>query len=594
MLKLPYGLADFPTLIRDGFTYIDRTKHIRDLEELGRLLLFVRPRRFGKSLWLRTLATYYDLRTADEHDELFGNLAVGREPTANAHRYFVLTWDFSEVSPRGSIDDVARALGDYVNSTLRAFLSDYSDHLPPMQVRDDAKSSFREILAAVRRSGHPLYLLIDEYDNFANEVMVRDGGTYSALVHGEGPFKELMKTVKAATQGQGVERLFVTGVSPVVMSDLSSGMNILTDIYQEPGLNSLCGFKDGEILDLLERIQDSGGEASRWNLEEMHQAIRDWYNGYRFSPFAKGKVYNPTMALYFLRHLQRHGRSPRQMLDTNLAVDEDKLRFLGEIVAGQQTMLDLIQSGEAIEINDLAGRFKLGEMLDPGATDRTFLASFLTYFGMLTIEGESLALTLLLKPPNLAIRKLYVDQVLRFLVPRGVDRTAAWEPTRALTERGEIIGLLKFVEEKVFSAMSNRDYRWMDEHALKMALMALLWNDVAYLVVSELEVGRGYADLCLLRRFDRRSSQLYDLVFEFKYISLAELERNGEEVRALDRDALESLELVEQRLDAAEGQLRRYREALEERYDGLRLRLYAVVSLGFERLVARELVDDSW
>jgi hypothetical protein len=590
MLKLPYGLADFPTLIRDGFTYIDRTHHIRDLEELGRLLLFVRPRRFGKSLWLRTLATYYDLRTADEHEELFGNLAAGREPTANAHRYFVLTWDFSEVSPRGSVDDVARALGGYVNSTLRTFLRDYSDHLPPMQVRDDAKSSFREILAAVRRTGHPLYLLIDEYDNFANEVMARDGGTYSALVHGEGPFKELMKTVKAATQGQGVERLFVTGVSPVVMSDLSSGMNILTDIYQSPELNTLCGFIDEEILDLLGRIRaESGGEASQWSLEETHQAIRDWYNGYRFSPFAEERVYNPTMALYFLRHLQRYGRSPRQMLDTNLAVDEDKLRFFGGIVSGQQTMLDLIQSGEAIEINDLAGRFKLGEMLDPGATDRTFLASFLTYFGMLTIEGESPEFTLLLTPPNLAIRKLYVDQVLRFLLPQGTDRTAAWEPTRALIERGEITALLQFVEEKVFSAMSNRDYRWMDEHALKMAMMALLWNDVAYLVVSELEVGRGYADLCLLRRFDRRSSQLYDLVFEFKYISLAEVEMSGKEVRALDRDALEALELVEQRLDAAEGQLRRYREALEERYDGLRLRLYAVVSLGFERLVAREL-----
>jgi len=341
--------------------------------------------------------------------------------------------------------------------------------------------------------------------------MVRDEGTYSGLVHGEGPFKELMKTVKAATQGQGVERLFVTGVSPVVMSDLSSGMNILTDVYQEPELNALCGFRDEEIVDLLERIRaesERDGKNPEWRVEEARRAIRDWYNGYCFSPLTDGKIYNPTMALYFLRHLQRHGQSPRQLLDANLAADEDKLRFVGEIVAGQQTLLDLLQKEDPIEVDDLAGRFKFSEMLDPAGNDRTFLASFLTYFGMLTIAGESPDFVLRLAPPNLVVRKLYVDQVLRFLLPLGADRTASWEPTRALTRRGEITALLTFVEEKIFSAMSNRDYRWMNEYALKMAMTALLWSDIAYLVVSELEVGRGFADLFLLRRLDRRSPQL--------------------------------------------------------------------------------------
>ncbi len=592
MLRLPYGLADFPVLIRDGFEYIDRTMYIRDVEELGRPLLFIRPRRFGKSLWLRTLAAYYDLRTAASHDEIFGNLAVGREPTPNAHRYFVLIWDFSEVSPRGTVDEVARALNDYVNSTLRDFLSDYRDHLPQIPSRDDAKSSFREILTAVRQTGHPLYLLIDEYDNFTNEIMVRDEGTYSDLVHGDGPFKELMKTVKAATQGQGLERLFVTGVSPVVMSDLSSGMNILTDVYQRPELNALCGFRDAEILDLLERIRAQArrdGKAPDWTIDEARRTIRDWYNGYRFSPLAEEKVYNPTMALYFLDHLQRYGQSPRQLLDANLAADEDKLRFVGEIVAGQQTLLDLLQKEEPIEIPQLAARLKLREIRQPAGNDQTLLASFLTFFGMLTIEGETASFKLRLAPPNLVVRKLYVDQVLHFLLPQGVDRTAAWLPAEALTERGEIATLVAFMEEKIFPSMSNRDYRWADEHAVKTAFMALLFNDVAYLVLSEPEIERGYADLCLLRRFDRRSPQLYDLVFEFKYLKLSELEMTGAELRGMERDALEELPAVRRRLEEADVQLRRYRDALEKRYGELRLRLFAVVALGFERLVAREL-----
>lgn len=592
MLKLPYGLADFATLIRDGFTYVDRTGHLRAVEELGRSLLFVRPRRFGKSLWLRTLAAYYDLRTIDDHDELFGSLAVGRDPTPNAHRYFVLTWDFSEVSPRGTARDVARALNDYVNTSLEIFLDEYRDHLSEVPTRADAKNTFRAVLGAVRRSGHPLYLLIDEYDNFANEVMVHDEGAYSGLVHGEGPFRELMKTVKAATQGQGIERLFVTGVSPVVMSDVSSGMNILTDVYQRPELGTLCGFRDAEITGLLDSIRaecERDGKNLGWSVDEARVTIRGWYNGYRFSPLSEEKVYNPTMALYFLDHLQRYGQSPRQLLDSNLAADEDKLRFVGDIVAGQQTLLDLLQDDRPIEIPQLAGRFTLSEMRQRASADQTFLASFLTFFGMLTIDGETPSFKLRLAPPNLVVRKLYVDQVLRFLLPLGSDRTAAWPPAEAVTERGDVAPLVAFIEEKIFPAMSNRDYRWAGEHAVKTAFMALLFNDVAYLVLSEPEVGKGYADLCLLRRFDRRSARLYDLVFEFKLVKLAELGKTGVELRGMSHDELADVAAVRQRLDEAEAQLRRYRDALEERYGPLRLRLFAVVALGFERLVAREL-----
>jgi len=587
MLKFPYGLADFPTLIRDGFVYVDRTGHLPEVEELGRLLLFIRPRRFGKSLWLRTLATYYDLRTAGEHDALFGHLSIGREPTPNAHRYFILRWDFSNVSPRGSTEEVARALNDYLQTTLESFLVDYRGHLPPVTLHDDAKNSLLAILTGIRQTGHALYLLIDEYDNFANEVMVRDEGAYSGLVHGEGPMKELMKTVKDATQGLGLERLFVTGVSPVVMSDLSSGMNILTDVYQEPELNALCGFRDAEIRDLLERVQaqnEADGKAANWEIDEAHQAIRDWYNGYSFSPRAGEKVYNPTMALYFLRHLQRHGESPRQLLDANLAADEDKLRFMGKKVAGRQSLFDRLQDEEPLEVPHLEGRLKLSDLVER-SSDETFLASFLTFFGMLTIEGESPAGALRLTVPNLVTRKLYAEQVKRFLLPAGEDRTTAWPPAQAVLERGEIAELVAFVEEKIFPTMSNRDYRFMDEHALKMVFLTLLFNDVTHLVVSEPELGRGYADLCLLRRFDRRLAALYDLVFEFKYVPLGELGLTGAELRGMERGELEKLEPVARRLDEAKEQLERYRQALEKRHGDLHLELFAVVSLGFECLV---------
>ncbi|NJL26913.1 MAG: AAA family ATPase [Thermoanaerobaculia bacterium] len=591
MLALPYGIADFPTLIKAGYEYVDRTAHIHDLESLGRHLLFVRPRRFGKSLWLSTLAAYYDLRTASEHEQLFGRLAIGREPTPEAHRYFVLRWDFSWISSLGSPEQIAAALDDYVNTALEGFLVDYADFLPPVERHTDAKITFLAVLGVIRRSGHPLYLLIDEYDNFANEVMTRDEAVYGDLVHGAGPFKALMKAVKAATQGEGLERLFVTGVSPVVMSDLSSGMNMLVDVYLRPELSALCGFKDAEIEGLLQRIQAATEPAPTWNVEPLRATIRDWYNGYSFSTRASERVYNPTMALSFLDHLQRYGETPRQLLDPNLAADQDKLRFVGRIVAGQQILLDVIQSDTPLEIPDLTSRFTLSEMLDLSAGDATLVGSYLFYFGMLTLSGETEARDLRLVPPNLVVRKLYAEQILGLLLPDAQGRRALHAPARVLMKRGEIQGFLRFVEEKIFAVLSNRDYLWMDEHGVKIAFHALLFDDISYLVLSEPELGRGFADLCLLRRFDRPSPALFDLLFEFKYVKPGELGLTGEALRQMGREELERLDGVEGRLAEAEVQLKRYREALRDRYgEKLRLRAYAVVALGFERLVAREVV----
>jgi len=162
----------------------------------------------------------------------------------------------SAVSPRGTVDDLAHSLNEYVNTTFESFLSDYHDHLPRVSIRDDAKNTFQMLLAAVRRTGHPLYLLIDEYDNFANEVMVRDEGTYSDLVHGDGPFKELMKTVKAATQGQGLERLFVTGVSRFVGGILAGRQSLLDRLQDEKPLEISALVGRFKLSDIVERSGD--------------------------------------------------------------------------------------------------------------------------------------------------------------------------------------------------------------------------------------------------------------------------------------------------------------------------------------------------
>ena len=268
-MRFPYGVADFHSLRTEGELYVDRTGYVRTLEELGRALLFLRPRRFGKSLWLSVLANYYDLRTADEHEILFGDLAMGR-PTPRAHRYFVMRWDFSKIDPdpprwgvNAHIDSHHERIGNelrgYLNTMIRVFQRDYRRHLPvTLELDEDPFHNFEELLSVIRETPYELYLLIDEYDNFANGVLANDEQAYRQLVHSDGPFKYLFKWVKGLMAGAGLDRMFITGVSPMVMSDVTSGMNIADSVYLDPELNTLCGFTDEEIRDLLVRIHAEG------------------------------------------------------------------------------------------------------------------------------------------------------------------------------------------------------------------------------------------------------------------------------------------------------------------------------------------------
>ncbi|MCP4655900.1 MAG: AAA family ATPase [bacterium] len=430
-MKLPYGNADFYRLVKDGEVYVDRTDRIGDLEQMGKALLFLRPRRFGKSLFLRTLSCYYDLRYQAEHDELFGSLAVGDRPTELAHRYFVLEWDFSLVVPELSPGGLGTLLNGYVNSEIESFLSDYRDHLPgTLEVGEVAVENLTALLALIRQTPYRLYLLVDEYDNFANEVMMSDPRAYKGLVGAEGPLRGLMKWVKAAMKGRGMDRLLVTGVSPIVMSDVTSSLNITKNVSQHPGLADLCGFREDEVRrllnQLLSELADAGvslpgvAELSSPEAEDdVLDMMRDWYDGYRFAETARERIYNPTLVLYFLDRLQDYHAYPRRMLDSNLSMDTGKLEYLAREASGQQAVMDVLQTGKPLVVDAIADGFSLSEMMHPEGHDPTSLGSFLYFFGMLTQEGRNNNQELLLTPPNLVTQALYVDHVRKLLLAEG-------------------------------------------------------------------------------------------------------------------------------------------------------------------------------
>lgn len=603
-MRIPYGEADFYSLRMEGQVYVDRSDRIATFADLGKRVLFLRPRRFGKSLWLSTLAAYHDLRFADDHQRLFGDLAISRHPSPPpAHRHFVLRWDFSDIDPappqRGvntGIESRSQRLANEIHrhilGSLELFLSRYREHLPvEVELSDDAFTALNRTLAAIEQTPYRLYLLIDEYDNFVNEVLTADEATYEELVTSDGPFKRLFKWVKAAMgSGNGLDRLFITGVSPLVLSDVTSGLNISKSVYLDPGLNDLCGFTGLEVRRLLEDLhaEQAAQGSAPWQVEETAVVMRDWYNGYRFAPDAEEAVYNPTLVFYFIEHLQRTGQYPGQMLDSNLAADERRLGYVARAIGAQDTVVDLVRQEQPLEVSQIFDRFKLHTLREDAERGASFLGSYLYYLGMLTLaSGRTPTRNLMLVVPNEVTRGLYLERVREILVPSASQRTLD-KLRNDFWRDGDLLPILDFIETTLFPTFSNRDATWANELTVKTAFMTLLWNEAAYILHSEPELDHRYADLCLLRRPDARSSELWDLLFEFKRLPLKKLKMSGEEVRALSREELMKNDLVHKALIDANSQLAAYKAALEKKLGGtLRLRSYAVVALGFERLVVQ-------
>jgi len=594
-MKFPYGISDFRSIILDNYFYCDRTDKISYLEQ-SKYQLFIRPRRFGKSLLLSMLDNYYDVGRRDEFESLFGKLSIGGNPTSLRNSYFILRFDFSCVDPSGSADDIKRSFYRHINGSIDRFLSRYEKFtLPEVDISDDALGSIESLISAVSEADFPIYLLIDEYDNFANEVMMRvrtETERYTALVHEEGPLKTLFKVLKSATSSSAIDRMFITGVSPVVMSDITSGYNIAENIYLEAEFNDLCGFHFEELESVVLQIA-SDCDLGQSEIADALGLLKTYYNGYSFSfalpetPRSASKipaqVYNPTLSLYFLKKFQKTCSFPRNMLDSNLAVDSAKLEFVANLPKGQKLLLDLVERDREVVISEMSDRFGITEMLSDESRDNAFLASFLYYSGVLTLKGETDDLKVVLRVPNLVMQKLYVERIQRMLLPEPDDRdNGKWAASQVY--KGDIEPLCDFVENHYFRVFDNRDYITANELTVKTAFLTLLYNDIIYIMDSEQELERRYADLTMIIRPDKRHGAVFDVLIEFKFVSLKDAGLSGDEARKLSREDLSNMPVMARQLEEGIRQVTEYGHRLEQKYKNLRLKKFVVLSLGFDRL----------
>ena len=591
-MKFPYGICDFKAIIANDYFFCDRTDRIPLLER-GKYLLFLRPRRFGKSLLLSTLFNYYDVAKKDEFDTLFGHLKIGNHPTPLHNRYFVLQWDFSCVESFGDVGQIRRSLHDHINSCIKDFRVYYRDFLN-VEIEVDpqnAVNSIKSLITAVRTTDYPVYLLIDEYDNFANEVMMgvrrEKQDIYEGLVYEEGPLRTIFKAVKSSTKESLFDRIFIAGVSPVVMSDITSGYNIAKDIHLDAEFNDLCGFTHAEVKKAVADTADECG-LKQEGASEALDMMRTYYNGYKFAPDAEDLLYNPTLVVYFLDAFSARCKYPREMLDTNLSMDSAKLEYISQIPKGGQLLLNLVKKDRRVAIAKPSDRFGVRQMLTDESKDHTFMVSFLYYFGVLTIKDLTDNGEIALKVPNLVMRKLYVERLQTMLLPAPSERDDGILAAKQLYQKGDMQHLGEFAERRYFKVFHNRDYNWANELTVKTAFLTLLYNDILYIMDSETETDRRYADLTMIVRPDMRKYKILDILIEFKFVKLKEAGLSGEQARKLTTEKLRALPRMTAEMADATAQVKVYGEVLEKRHGNLGLRKYAVVSLGFERIWWKE------
>ena len=522
-MKIPYGVASFARIRRLGLFYVDKTPFIAQLEsaELGSpYLMLLRPRRFGKSLLVSLLSHYYDLALRDEFDTLFEGLWIHEHPTPERNQHLVLPFDFSPVSGSRDPKEVERSFTMTVRNTLSRFLVRYgevsgefarlAEELPAFP---DAASMVSAVLMACLNAGRTVYLLIDEYDSVANDLLARGHvRTYDELFLNTGFIRTFYKALKAGTQTEAIARVFITGVTPIPLDDMASGFNILTQISHAPRFNALCGFTPQEVASAVDALL--ADHPSLGTPETLMADMARYYDGYCFSIKAKERVFNPDMVLYYLRHLNDWGDPPSNLLDDNVRTDYTKLRAIASPPGGSQAwhlnfISELLTEGEVI--GDLVERFNRRTMYD-----QDHLVSLLYHMGLLTLRGAILN-QYRFSIPNLVIRFMHWEELgalFEQYADISFDSRAADRAVRALALDGDLDPFLEQIRDEVLEKLSNRDLIRFDEKHLKVILLTYLSFSPLYRPLSEQEFKHGYADLFLAldHRFpDARVSWLLEL-----------------------------------------------------------------------------------
>ncbi len=544
MRKIPYGEINFETLIKSNCLYVDKTKYIEKLEADPdvKKSFYLRPGRFGKSLFTNMLDYYYGIDNKDKFEGLFGNLYIGKNPTENKNKYYILKLDFSgmDVSSQDTIKHMEEKFAQKVLEGVKNFKNRYNiNYKDNTELMPSAIIGELFINFAYEKKDEKIYVLIDEYDNFTNGILKGNAEKFLDIVSGEGFVKGFYARIKEAVGAGVVDRFFATGIAPITLDSMTTGFNISTDITRDPRFVSMIGLTKQEVKDIINEILPEKSEKEQ---EEIYNEMEQYYDGYRFSELSEERTFNTTLVMYYLKEYQKLGQRPFEMLDINIAANFEKLENLLTLknnTYGKEVLEGLMQNKDMTE--KIVNKFNL--KMDIG---KDTLLSILFYFGYSTIKENRGGLDVSFKIPNYVMSRIYNDYFVYLLKREGVqiDISEVKEAIRELALEGKIEKLCKIVEEYL-SYVGNIAWQKYDEKYVKAYMHAILQLSDMYSTYLEYNVKNNrYIDVASFKVPNMGAK--YQAIIEVKYIKKEEAKTRKVKEQKVQEKRTEALEQIQE------------------------------------------------
>ena len=518
--RIPYGMMNFVAIREDNCYYVDKTRFVEKVEDANKFFFFIRPRRFGKSLTISMLHHYYDINMADKFEKLYGDLYIGKHPTPNHNKYLVIKLNFAVID--AELGNYRSSMDAHCNNVFNYFCDVYKQYLPEgikegMNKREGCVEQLDYLYREAQKTNARIYLFIDEYDHFTNNILSDASrlDEYKQETHGTGYLRTFFDTIKSGTDTT-IERVFVTGVSPVTLDDLTSGFNIGTNYSLSYKFNEMVGFTEEEVREMLTYY--STFHEFHHTVDELIETMKPWYDNYCFAEEAYGEttMYNSNMVLSFLyKYIDSGCRLPKKMLDENIRTDYNKLRMLirkdKEFAHDASIIQTLVSKGF------ITGELKEGFPAESIANNDNFV-SLLYYFGLVTIGGfhrDSPKLVI----PNEVVR----EQIYSYLLDNYRDNNLQSDryELRQLEENmaydGDFKPFFQYIADSIYTFASQRD-RQKGEAFVHGYTLALTSQCSYYRPISELDNQGGYADIFLRPFYEIYRNMEHSYIIELKYL----------------------------------------------------------------------------
>ncbi len=530
--RIPYGKGDFEAVNASNDYYVDKTMYIPQIEMTPYIFL-IRPRRFGKTLFLSTLQSYYDIKKGDRFEEFYRNTWILENPTEERAKYMILYFNFAMVTK--DREKVQSDFNNYCIKEINGFVKYYSEYLPEslkINIEKDktAHEKLQTLSNELKNSEIKIYLMIDEYDNFTNSIMAEYGTSeYKKITKTTGYFRDFFTVLKgmASGSGAGLSRMFITGVSPVTMDDVTSGFNIGKNISLMKSFNEILGFTEKDVEEIIDYYTSVG--VFKQDKKATMDIMKKWYNNYLFSEDGEEKVFNTDAVLYFMDMAYESKKMINDLIDDNLRMDYGKLRHL--ITIDRKLNGNFEKLKEILENGEIVGRINKSFPYDR-LGDRENFVSLLLFFGLLTFSGERVMGSSRLIIPNESIKMMMYEYIRASLYDVGAFNVDIFEFRKKIQNMaydGEYKPAFEFLAEEIKKQTSVRDYI-KGEKVIQTFFLAYFNILDFYLSLSEEELSKGYADIVLKPFYAKYSDMEYAYLIEFKYISRTDKKEEYEEI----------------------------------------------------------------